>query len=79
MKKTLLTLVCVLAMVSWINAQKVIEDFELITLNGLSDEPLPNDSVYVVNNPAPNGVDPSTRVLKFVRSKDGAVWAGFWS
>jgi len=79
MKKTLLTLVCVLAMVPWINAQKVIEDFELITLNGLSDEPLPNDSVYVVNNPAPNGVDSSTRVMKFVRSKDGAVWAGFWS
>jgi hypothetical protein len=79
MKKTLLTLICVLAMVPWINAQKVIEDFELITLNGLSDEPLPNDSVYVVNNPAPNGVNSSTRVMKFVRSKDGAVWAGFWS
>jgi hypothetical protein len=79
MKKILLTLICVLAMVPWINAQKVIEDFELITLNGLSDEPLPNDSVYVVNNPAPNDVNSSTRVMKFVRSKDGAVWAGFWS
>jgi hypothetical protein len=79
MKKILLTLVCVFAMVAWINAQEVIEDFELITLNGLSDEPLPNDSVYVVNNPAPNGVNSSTRVMKFVRSKDGAVWAGFWS
>jgi hypothetical protein len=79
MKKILLMLVCVLAMVPWTNAQKVIEDFELITLNGLSDEPLPNDSVYVVNNPAPNGVNSSTRVMKFVRSKDGAVWAGFWS
>jgi hypothetical protein len=79
MKKILLTLICVLAMVPWLNAQKVIEDFELITLNGLSDEPLPNDSVYVVNNPAPNGVNSSTRVMKFVRSKDGAVWAGFWS
>jgi hypothetical protein len=79
MKKILLTLICVLAMMPWINAQKVIEDFELIALNGLSDDPLPNDSIYVVNNPAPNAVNSSTRVLKFVRSKDGAVWAGFWS
>ncbi len=67
MKKILLTLTCVLAMVPWLNAQKVIEDFELITLNGLSDEPLPNDSVYVVDNPAKNDVDSSTRVMKFVQ------------
>jgi hypothetical protein len=79
MRKILLTIICVLALALWTNAQKVIEDFELITVNGLSNDPYPNDSIYVVNNPAPDGVNGSTRVLKMVRSKDGAVWAGFWS
>jgi hypothetical protein len=79
MKKILLTLVCVLAMVPWIKAQKVIEDFELITVMGLSNDPYENDSAYVVDNPAPNAVDPSTRVLRFIRSKDGQPWTGFWT
>jgi hypothetical protein len=79
MKKILLTLICVLAMVPWINAQKVIEDFELIKVMGLSNDPYENDSAYVVDNPAPNAVDSSTRVLKFIRSKDGQPWTGFWT
>lgn len=79
MKKILLTLICVLAIMPWINAQKVIEDFELITVNELSNTPYPSDSLYTVDNPMPNGVNSSTRVLKMVRSKDGAIWAGFWS
>jgi hypothetical protein len=79
MKKILLTLACALAFSTWISAQKVIEDFELLTLNQLSNGPLPNDSLKIVKNPAPNGVDSSTMVLKFRRSKDGNVWAGIWS
>jgi hypothetical protein len=66
-------------MIPWSNAQLVIEDFELITVNELSNTPYPSDSIYVVDNPDPTGVNTSTRVLKMVRSKDGAVWAGFWS
>jgi hypothetical protein len=77
MKKILLTLVCVLTMLPWIYAQKVIEDFELISVMGLSNDPYGNDSAYVVNNPKPNGVDSSTRVLKFIRSKSGQPWTGF--
>lgn len=79
MKKILLTLVCVLTIMPWSNAQKVIEDFEMIPIYGLSNDPFGDDSAYVVNNPAPSGVDSSTRVLKFIRSKAGAVWAGFWT
>jgi len=79
MKKILLTLISVLAMVTWSNAQVVIEDFELITVNELSNTPYPSDSLYITDNPAPNGLNSSTRVMKMVRSKDGAIWAGFWS
>jgi uncharacterized cupin superfamily protein len=79
MKKALLILICVLAFANWTKAQQVIEDFELITLNQLSNDPLPNDSLVVVDNPAPDEVNSSTKVMKFRRSKDGAVWAGFWS
>ena len=79
MKKVLLSLFCMLALVTMISAQTVIEDFEQIVVNQLSNDPYLNDSLIVVNNPAPNDVDSSTRVLKFRRSKDGAVWAGFWS
>ncbi|HJZ41174.1 MAG TPA: T9SS type A sorting domain-containing protein [Bacteroidales bacterium] len=79
MKKLLLCLFSLLALTTVIRAQQVIEDFELLTLNQLSNEPLPNDSLIIVDNPAPNDLNSSTRVLKFRRSKDGAVWAGFWS
>jgi len=79
MKKLLLLLVCALALSAWTKAQIVIEDFELLKLNQLSNEPFTDDSLKVVDNPLPNGVDSSTRVLRFRRSFEGAVWAGFWS
>ena len=79
MKKVLLCIGGLFALSMFISAQQVIEDFELITVNQLSNDPYPNDSLIIVDNPAPNGINSSTRVLKFRRSKDGAVWAGFWS
>lgn len=79
MKKLLLCLFSLLALATVTSAQLVIEDFELITVNQLSNDPLPNDSLVIVDNPAPDDLNSSTRVLKFRRSKDGAVWAGFWS
>jgi len=81
MKKLLLLIACFFALSTYISAQEVqvIEDFELITVNQLSNEPYLNDSLIIVDNPAPDAVNSSTRVLKFRRSKDGAVWAGFWS
>lgn len=79
MKKILLFLVFVLAISAWARAQVLIEDFEVIKLNSLSNDPLPDDSMKIVNNPLPNGVDSSSRVLRFRRSMAGAVFAGFWS
>jgi hypothetical protein len=79
MRKILLSIACVLAFTAWSHAQKVIEDFEVISMNQLSNDPYPNDSLVIVANPAKNGVNSSDGVLKFRRSKDGAVWAGFWS
>jgi uncharacterized cupin superfamily protein len=78
MKKLLLLVIFILSLLPWTQAQQVIEDFELQTLNQLSNEPYLNDSLIIIDNPDPNGINPSTRVLKFRRSKDGAVWAGFW-
>ena len=64
-------------------AQEVIENFEdtanVILLNQLSNGTLPDDSLMVVANPAPDDVDTSANVLKFRRSSGGDVWAGFWS
>jgi hypothetical protein len=79
MKKVLLGLLCLLALPIGMNAQKVIEDFELITLRQLSNDAYPDDSMVVVANPAPSSVDSSTSAMRFRRSKDGAVWCGFWS
>jgi hypothetical protein len=79
MKKLLLCVFSLLALTTVMSAQMLIEDFELITVNQLSNGPLPNDSLIIVDNPAPNDVNSSTRVLKFIRSMEGDVWAGFWS
>jgi len=48
-------------------------------LNQLSNGTLPNDSLIVVPNPVIDDVNGSAKVLKYRRSKDGDVWAGFWS
>lgn len=79
MRKILLGLLCLVAVSFGTKAQQVIEDFELITLNQLSNDAYPNDSLVIVDNPAPNDVDSSSSVMRFRRSKDGAVWCGFWS
>jgi len=57
----------------------VIEDFQVIPLNQLSNGDLPNDSLKIVANPVIDDVNGSAKVLKYRRSKDGDVWAGFWS
>jgi hypothetical protein len=57
----------------------VIEDFQVIPLNQLSNGDLPADSLKIVPNPAPDEVNPSAKVLKFRRSSEGDPWAGFWS
>lgn len=51
----------------------------MITLNQLSNDAYPNDSLVIVDNPTPNGVNSSSSVMRFRRSKEGAVWCGFWS
>jgi hypothetical protein len=60
-------------------AAYVVEDFDHIPLNlmlGGSDD---NSSMSVVPNPAPDDVNPSDHVVKFVRSMNGVPWGGFWS
>jgi hypothetical protein len=57
----------------------LIEDFQVIPLNQLANGPLTNDSLVVVENPDPDDVNPSAKVLKFRRSSAGDIWAGFWS
>lgn len=79
MRKILLCVICLLALPLWISAQVVVEDFEVLTLRQLSNGTLPDDSLKIVENPDPDNVNNSTGVLKFQRSMDGDVWAGFWS
>lgn len=79
MRKILLSLLCLMALPLWMNAQQVIEDFEVITLRQLSNGPNTDDSLIIVENPDPDAVNSSTKVLRFQRSKDGDPWAGFWS
>ncbi len=57
----------------------VIEDFQSLPLNQLSNGHLPNDSLKIVPNPVIDDVNPSAKVLKFRRSSAGDPWAGFWS
>lgn len=63
-----------------------IEDFEgeeHIELNVMSNGWIEADedmeSFEVVDNPAPDEVNDSERVLQFNRANDGDPWAGFWS
>ncbi len=57
----------------------VIEDFQSIPLNQLSNSDYPNDSLKIVPNPMPDDVNPSAKVLRFARSAAGDPWAGFFS
>lgn len=79
MKKVLLIAAGLIAFTGIQFAQVVIEDFEHIPLNQLSNEPFLNEDLVVVDNPDPDAVNGSTKVMKFTRSQAGAIWAGFWS
>ncbi|HEX2396451.1 MAG TPA: hypothetical protein VHI78_13975 [Bacteroidales bacterium] len=79
MRKILLSLLCLMALPLWMSAQEVIEDFEILTLRQLSNGPYTDDSLVIVENPAPDTVNGSSMVLKFQRSTEGEPWAGFWS
>ncbi len=63
----------------------VIEDFEdpdqmTIPINNMTDGSVDNEDAFeVVANPAPDDVNSSDQVLRFLRAHDGNVWAGFWS
>ena len=63
----------------------VIEDFEdpetVIPLNNMTGgEAVADEDVYeVVDNPDPNEVNSSDKVLQFTRANDGVPWGGFWS
>ncbi len=63
----------------------VIEDFEdpdLITIpiNNMTDGSVDNEDAFeVVANPAPDDVNDSDQVLRYLRAHDGNVWGGFWS
>lgn len=58
---------------------QMIEDYEIITLNPLSN-PTDDDSKFTwVENPDKSPLNPSDFVLEFLRDKDAPVWAGFWS
>ncbi len=59
---------------------KVMENFEIIPLTVMLNDPLTDQSsVTVVPNPDPTGVNLSGSVLKFVRSNNGLIWSGFFS
>jgi len=83
MRKFLLYSIGILVLPISVSAQQVIEDFEdttaVIPLTQLSNGTLPDDSLVVVPNPAPDDVDTSANVLRFRRSSTGDIWAGFWS
>jgi hypothetical protein len=63
----------------------VIEDFEdpdgvTIPINNMTDGGVSDgDAFSVVDNPAPDEVNESGRVLRYLRAHDGNVWGGFWS
>ena len=57
----------------------VIEDFEFIGLNVMTDGEEDNSTMTVVANPAPDEVNESNLVVEYFRSQHGVPWGGFWS
>ena len=57
------------------------EDDEYIELNVQANGSLDSeeDAFEVIDNPAPDDVNDSEKVLQFNRAADGDPWAGFWS
>lgn len=60
-------------------AVQVIEDFEVIELNPMLSGEEDLSTLTVVDNPDPSPLNPSARVVEFLRDKDGHPWDGFWS
>jgi hypothetical protein len=58
---------------------QMIEDFEYMPLNLLLGDATDNSSMEVVINPYKTADNPSGSVVKFIRSKNGVPWGGFWS
>jgi len=78
MKKNLLILIILMVMVGFTQAQ-VIEDFEVIKMNLMTNGTNDSSSMVVVPNPDKTGINTSNWVVKFVRDKDGFPFGGFWS
>ena len=57
----------------------VIEDFEFIGLNVMTDGEEDNSTMTVVANPAPDEANESNLVVEYFRSQHGIPWGGFWS
>ena len=76
MKKVLLSLVILLTLGLWTNAQ-VIENFEPLTMNLFSGGA--NGSLSFVANPDASGINTSGYVGKMVRGADGDPWAGWYA
>lgn len=61
-------------------AAYVIEDYEIMPLNLMTNDPLVDLSyMNIVPNPDPTGINISNYVVKYFRDKDGPAWGGFWS
>jgi hypothetical protein len=78
MKKNLLILAMLLAMTGLVRAQ-VIADYECIPMNLMLGGADDMSSMTVIPNPDKSGINTSGYVVKFVRSKNGVPWGGFWS
>ena len=61
-------------------AVDVIEDYEIIPLNLMLNDPVTDSSkMTLVPNPDPTGINTSNWVVMYLRDKDGVPWGGFWS
>ncbi len=82
MKKCLLFLLFVFNGIGWVKSQN-IADFETletsVTMNVMGNLPFDGTCFEIVDNPFPAGINTSTKVVKFIRSKAGDPWAGFWT
>ncbi|MBK8110939.1 MAG: T9SS type A sorting domain-containing protein [Saprospiraceae bacterium] len=82
MKATFYTICMVLLVLSGVNAQTTILDFEdpaTSTTFQYFGSPLDGSLNEIIDNPAPGGINASARVAKFVKPAVAEVWAGAFS
>jgi hypothetical protein len=61
-------------------ASYVIEDFQIIPLNLMINDPVTDlSTMTLVPNPDATGINTSNWVVQYLRDKDGVPWGGFWS